>query len=34
MRCGRAIFFRRPELVAKVAANRFYKGMAVQAVKA
>ena len=34
MRCGRAIIFRRPELVAKVAANRFYKGMAVQAVKA
>lgn len=25
LRCGRAIYFRRPELVAKVAANRFYK---------
>jgi type IV secretion system protein VirD4 len=33
MRCGRAIYFRRPELVAKVAANRFYKGTTVQAVK-
>jgi type IV secretion system protein VirD4 len=33
MRCGRAIYFRRPELVAKVAANRFYKGTAVRAVK-
>ena len=25
LRCGRAIYFRRPEMVAKVAANRFYK---------
>jgi type IV secretion system protein VirD4 len=25
LRCGRAIYFRRPELVARVAANRFYK---------
>lgn len=33
MRCGRAIYFRRPELVAQVAANRFYKGAAVQAAK-
>ena len=33
MRCGRAIYFRRPELVAKVAANRFYKDTAVRAVK-
>jgi type IV secretion system protein VirD4 len=33
MRCGRAIYFRRPELVARVAANRFYKGAAVQAAK-
>ena len=33
MRCGRAIYFRRPELTTKVAANRFYKGAPVQAVK-
>lgn len=26
LRCGRAIYFRRPELNARVAANRFYKG--------
>lgn len=25
LRCGRAIYFRRPEMVAKVGANRFYK---------
>jgi type IV secretion system protein VirD4 len=25
LRCGRAIYFRRPELSARVAANRFYK---------
>jgi len=25
LRCGRAIYFRRPEMTAKVAANRFYK---------
>ncbi len=25
MRCGRAIYFRRPEFVAKVGSNRFYK---------
>jgi type IV secretion system protein VirD4 len=25
LRCGRAIYFRRPELTAQVAANRFYK---------
>lgn len=23
--CGRAIYFRRPELVARVAANRFFQ---------
>ena len=23
LRCGRAIYFRRPELAAKIAANRF-----------
>jgi type IV secretion system protein VirD4 len=28
LRCGRAIYFRRPELVARVAANRFYKSPA------
>lgn len=26
LRCGRAIYFRRPEMDAQVAANRFYKG--------
>ena len=25
LRCGRAIYFRRPEMIAKVGANRFYK---------
>lgn len=25
LRCGRAIYFRRPELIGKVAANRFYQ---------
>ena len=25
LRCGRAIYFRRPEMVAQVAPNRFYK---------
>lgn len=29
LRCGRAMYFRRPELAARVAANRFYKGAAV-----
>jgi type IV secretion system protein VirD4 len=35
LRCGRAIYFRRPELVAKVAENRFYKsaGMATEGVR-
>lgn len=28
LRCGRAIYFRRPELTAQVAANRFYKSAA------
>jgi type IV secretion system protein VirD4 len=28
LRCGRAIYFRRPELVAQVAANRFYQSKA------
>lgn len=27
MRCGRAIYFRRPELAAQVASNRFYKAV-------
>jgi type IV secretion system protein VirD4 len=30
LRCGRAIYFRRPELSAQVAANRFYKSAAAQ----
>jgi type IV secretion system protein VirD4 len=25
LRCGRAIYFRRPEMVTQVAPNRFYK---------
>ena len=25
LRCGRPIYFRRPEMVAQVAPNRFYK---------
>jgi type IV secretion system protein VirD4 len=25
LRCGRAIYFRRPEMTAQVAENRFYK---------
>jgi type IV secretion system protein VirD4 len=25
LRCGRAIYFRRPEMVAQVKKNRFYK---------
>jgi type IV secretion system protein VirD4 len=28
LRCGRAIYFRRPEMTARVAANRFYKKVA------
>jgi type IV secretion system protein VirD4 len=28
IRCGRAIYFRRPELVGRVDANRFHKGAA------
>ena len=28
LRCGRAIYFRRPELIKQVAANRFYKAAA------
>jgi type IV secretion system protein VirD4 len=27
LRCGRAIYFRRPELAAQVAANRFYQSV-------
>ena len=33
MRCGRAIYFRRPELTTRVATNRFYKGTPAQAVR-
>jgi type IV secretion system protein VirD4 len=31
LRCGRAIYFRRPELEAKIAANRFNKTVAAAA---
>jgi type IV secretion system protein VirD4 len=27
LRCGRAIYFRRPEMTARIAANRFYKSV-------
>ena len=30
LRCGRAIYFRRPELARQVASNRFYKGAAIR----
>lgn len=30
LRCGRAIYFRRPELSGQVASNRFYKGAAIR----
>ena len=28
LRCGRAIYFRRPEMTARIAANRFAKNAA------